>query len=435
MPIPASLLMKMASFNAKCRATAKEPYFCRLPPKLEEDLGPVAVELSSDQAQVYEKILSWRQRRDSFMTFGGYAGTGKTTVIAELSKELSGTVAFVTYTGKASGVLTKKLRQAGSRYSCSTIHSLIYEPVEDPTTGRVIRWERKPKIEADIIVIDEASMVNDEMLLDLKSYRVPILAVGDHGQLPPIQGKGVLMGQLDAKLEQIHRQAEGSPIIRLSRDVREQGHIPSDLDTDEFVQVLDQQAAMEKLQDLYAAGETDIGIITYTNRSRQFYNGIARQLWLKEEPPPHPVVGDRMVCLRNTEHIMFNGMIGTITEPALDNNYWWNTSVTFEDERFSVRGELLKTQLGRDRTYGSWTEISIDLHELKKPPLDVRRWQDVGLLFDYGYALTCHKFQGSQAKHVFLLHEQSNMMSHDEWRRWLYTGITRATQHLYVMVP
>ena len=55
-----------------------------------------------------------------------------------------------------------------------------------------------------------------------------------------------------------------------------------------------------------------------------------------------------------------------------------------------------------------------------------------GDLFDFGYALTVHKAQGSQAKRVILFEERFSQMTDDEWRRWLYTAVTRAEEELFI---
>jgi len=56
-----------------------------------------------------------------------------------------------------------------------------------------------------------------------------------------------------------------------------------------------------------------------------------------------------------------------------------------------------------------------------------------GDLFDFGYAMTVHKVQGSQAKRVILFEERFPRMDDEMWRRWLYTGITRAQEELYLI--
>ena len=56
-----------------------------------------------------------------------------------------------------------------------------------------------------------------------------------------------------------------------------------------------------------------------------------------------------------------------------------------------------------------------------------------GDLFDFGYALTVHKAQGSQAKRVILFEERFKQMSNLDWRRWLYTAVTRAEEELIIL--
>ena len=82
-------------------------------------------------------------------------------------------------------------------------------------------FSRKKKLEWPyrLIVIDEASMVNDDLRDDILSFNVPVIFIGDMNQLPPIFGKSSVMLKPDFVLTKIMRQAEGDPIIKLSQDV------------------------------------------------------------------------------------------------------------------------------------------------------------------------------------------------------------------------
>ena len=184
---------------------------------------------------------------------GGLAGTGKTFLTGRLASALENRrrVAYVAYTARAASVLRRNLpestdskpkapshvrrtaktdqffsfRTDGSSY-CGTLHQLLYRPVfndREEVTG----WAQRPTLdqEYDFVVVDEASMLADDALADLQRHRVPILAVGDHGQLPPVRGTSSLMAHPAVRLEQIHRQAEGSRIIRLAHHVRAEGRI------------------------------------------------------------------------------------------------------------------------------------------------------------------------------------------------------------------
>ena len=147
----------------------------------------------------------------------GYAGTGKTTLAKHLAEHVDGEVKFAAFTGKAASVMRGK----GCR-GASTIHSLIYRARE---SGEEIPsfdlWDEAPASKAEMIIIDECSMVDAELGRDLLSFGVPLLVLGDPAQLPPIQGGGFFTeAEPDVMLTEVHRQAEGNPIIRLSMDIR-----------------------------------------------------------------------------------------------------------------------------------------------------------------------------------------------------------------------
>ena len=147
----------------------------------------------------------------------GYAGTGKTTLARHLAEHADGEVKFAAFTGKAASVMRGK----GCK-GASTIHSLIYRARE---SGEEIPsfdlWDEAPASKAELIVIDECSMVDAELGRDLLSFGVPLLVLGDPAQLPPIQGGGFFTeAEPDVMLTEVHRQAADNPIIRLSMDIR-----------------------------------------------------------------------------------------------------------------------------------------------------------------------------------------------------------------------
>jgi AAA domain len=162
----------------------------------------------------------------------GYAGSGKTTIITHAVGALGiENVRYAAFTGKAAALLNRKGMPA------TTIHNLMYRRVEvkeeDPKTKKkikVARWEMKKASEgasADLIVLDEVSMINGTLANDLLSYRRPILVLGDPGQLPPVEGTGAFTkGDPDIMLRQIHRQALESKIIEVTTMAREGAHIP-----------------------------------------------------------------------------------------------------------------------------------------------------------------------------------------------------------------
>src|SRR3981081_2168313 len=147
----------------------------------------------------------------------GYAGTGKTTLATHIADAVDGEVKFAAFTGKAASVMRGK----GCR-GAPTIHSLIYRARE---SGEEIPsfdlWDEAPASKAELIIIDECSMVDAELGRDLLSFGVPLLVLGDPAQLPPIQGGGFFTDAgPDAMLTEVHRQAADDPIIHLSMAVR-----------------------------------------------------------------------------------------------------------------------------------------------------------------------------------------------------------------------
>ena len=184
---------------------------------------PRMPQFTPHQDQALNAVAHWLKDRPGangtpqvFRLFG-YAGTGKTTLAKYLAEHVDGEVKFAAFTGKAASVMRGK-GCAGA----STIHGLIYRARE---SGEEIPsfdlWDDAPASKAELIIIDECSMVDAELGRDLLSFGVPVLVLGDPAQLPPIQGGGFFTeAEPDVMLTEVHRQAEGDPIIRLSMNIR-----------------------------------------------------------------------------------------------------------------------------------------------------------------------------------------------------------------------
>ncbi len=419
-------------------------------PLEEEEVAPTAAhvrvdDLTEEQKRAFDKIVEWQDRgknENDILKLGGYAGTGKSTLLS-LFAELSREAAFCCFTAKATDVLRKKMRQLGMppgflTKNVSTIHGLIYIPIEGKK-GEIIGWEKcdanKVRQQFRCIVVDEASMVNGQMLDDIKSFGLPILAVGDHGQLPPVQGEGALMLQPDVKLETIHRQAKDNPIIALAHSVRQDGRLPrhDTLAKDGPIKYVAMSDVSDLLKQLYEQYQpNDIALLTYTNATRQKLNRLGRTAWLGKIQQDDTVVpGEQVICLKNYKRVVFNGMRGTAMPdpaPKVANKHWYDASVEFPEHELVMDAHLLGGQFGRNRTFGDLVEVQQQLN------LGVSCWPEVGMLFDYGYALTVHKSQGSGFKAVILKYERPGPVSDDDFRRWLYTAVTRAIDKLYIVV-
>jgi exodeoxyribonuclease-5 len=387
--------------------------------------------LSQDQVAALRAIGAWyRGRTAPYLTLGGYAGTGKTTLISYLRQALNdfdanATVGFCAYTGKATRVLQEKLREQRTMRkgdSVSTIHSLIYTTQDGG--GSAPKWELKEALDRSLLVVDEASMVDEIIWRDLLSFGIPVLAVGDHGQLPPVGSSFNLMTDPTIKLERIFRQEEGSAIIEVATMARETGVLP----VAEFgagVRKMDRalpETGVE-VQELLSGWKTDLLILCGYNNTRVKLNQAIREM--RDMISPEPQSGDRVVCLRNnrTKHI-FNGMIGRIGRvvPVTgdDGTGWYEAEIELEGEDYTYSGYILRSQFG-----AATTEKDVPLGP------DGER----GDLWDFGYALTVHKAQGSQSQSVLLFEERFAKSSDEDWRRWLYTAVTRAELELTVVGP
>lgn len=372
----------------------------------------MSIELSPDQAKAFEALTSWYAARKAgtgpqTMTMGGYGGTGKTTILNNYCQHLVATypgirVAVVSFTGKAVDVLRKKIK---APVSISTIHSLMYEATETS-------WKRRKTLPVDIIVNDEGSMTNAAIYKDMLSYNVPILVVGDHGQLPPIGDTFNLMENPMVRLEKIHRQAEGNPIIQLSQEIRHTGKISLGKHGASVVVALKGTAEADEILSRALLAEDDSMIITATNAARGGLNRDIVQTKAGVRFKDHPFDGARVICLRNNNQIgVFNGQQFTVKSTE-------------------ARGKDKIAYLVDDAGDTTRVYMATDGFFAYSTPKYRRHQQTVP--FDYGYALTCHKAQGSQARRVFVL--GSGFGEDDMRRRWLYTAVTRAEEELYVVL-
>lgn len=385
--------------------------------------------LSPQQRDVVQTILTWLSRGDrQTLTLGGYAGTGKTTVLAALryvlaQKRPNWKVAFAAYTGKATQVLAQKLKKIPldlSEDNISTLHSLLYSPIQD-SQGQVAGWRRRESIPYSLIVVDEASMVTREIWQDLTRMGIPILAVGDHGQLPPIGESLNLMKEPDLVLTEIHRQAAESPIIHVATLARETGHIPIEnfgggvrkIDITES----DSGLYLDELAQQY---QQDMLFLVGMNRSRLGLNQTIRTAQARQSAEPES--GDIVICLRNQwQKGIYNGMIGRLTGIGQAQTEAGEI-VSYQAEIEGIDGKPLYSGLIAAQQFGA--ENTLDWSKKER---DLK-----GELFDFGYALTVHKAQGSQARKVVVVEQRNQHMSDEDWKRWLYTAVTRAEEELII---
>ena len=411
------------------------------------------MQLSSDQESAISTILDWYKTptRKQYITLGGYAGTGKTTVIAELRSLLPVDlkVAYCAYTGKATSVLRNKLLNNKSIYEkdiSGTIHSLIYEPIIE--NEEIIGWRKKSELECDLIIVDESSMVSREIFDDLLSYGKPIICIGDHGQLPPISEDDFnLMSNPEIRLEVIHRydNSEESPLLRISTLAREEGFIPYGEYGENVLKTgVKDSNRITKFVNLMGNFENSFCVVGF-NSTRIGMNRKFRT-WLKR--PDCPIIGDRIICLRNNKNALdipiYNGMIGTLTEKFSCEKFY-DISCRFDGENQLYNGYVSKCNFNaekqpkpeyiykseiikwkRQKTVGDYYSVNNNIIKKKEKILLDN--------FDYAYAITCHKSQGSEMDNVMVIEQKcSYWSSGDMWNRWLYTAVTRSRKNLLII--
>ncbi len=395
------------------------------------------------QEQALKAVQDWLDDPfgKPFFYLAGYAGTGKTTLARELASHVDGPVYFAAYTGKAAQVLTTKGCPA------KTIHQLIYIPkgkskekfqrlqvrLMDITSElegfppeqidqhpEIIETKRRIAEEeenlsrmsfqlntesdllfADLVVIDEVSMVDEQVGEDLMSFGKKVLVLGDPFQLPPVRGGGYFTaGNPDFMLTDIHRQAKESPIIEMATRIRgkmdlkpgaygECNVFPKGTSMADIVLNVDQ-------------------VLCGRNKTRNAANQRIRQLLGRTSAIPE--AQDRLVCLRNNHaEGLLNGQIWNAMEPAK----------MIETEAYQVLA------FNDDLDEGSAQHLSVWAIE----PQWYNR-QDYNE-FTWGYALTCHKAQGSQWDEVLVM-DESSAFRNDRYR-WLYTAVTRAAKRIDIV--
>lgn len=349
------------------------------------------LKLTEEQKNAVDYLLSFKNQ---VQTMGGYAGTGKTCVVSYLHKTL-GDWDVCAFTGKAANILRKR----GIK-SASTIHSLIYEAEKNPdgslatdSYGSPI-FVLKGNVDCKGFIVDEASMVSDELFQDLCYFKKPIIFVGDHGQLEPVGRDLNLMEKPDVTLETIHRNAGN--IARFAEFIRT-GHRPAAFrfQYPENIEFIKQKTMEDRYLDVDQ-------IICAYNKTRVRVNEVVRRKLNYD--PAWPVEGEKLMCLRNNrDRGLFNGMQGKLHSFGKAKNH-----INFYSDYNSFDVYFDPSTLGQE-----------------KPEISTNR-QDPDP-FEYAYCITTHKSQGDEWNKVMVIEQVCKNWNH--WR-WAYTAASRAKEHL-----
>lgn len=316
-----------------------------------------------------------------------------------------------------------------------TAHRLLYTsyPRKDGT------FYHKPKRPLDqnykLIVVDEISMLPKEMWDLLLSHHIYVIALGDPEQLPPISGDNNVLSHPHIFLDEIMRQAQESEIIRISMDVREGK--PLQLYNGNEVKIIDKNK-FETGMCLWADQ-----IIVAKNDTRRNINSLMRR-YLFEVDNEEPVVGDKLICLKNDwdnmngiGDINVNGTIGYVKNISYNRHHQWLHPMLTLDFIPDYYNPVDIYNYGEDKLYFKDLNVDYKLLTTGEPTINKNNFNKFPKPFrpkefDYGYCITAWKAQGSEYDKV-LLFEENFPFDTEEHRKFLYTAITRAKEKIVIV--
>ncbi len=427
-------------------------------------------------------FLVSRDERKAFI-LRGYAGTGKTSVVSALVRALQGlkqACVLLAPTGRAAKVL--------SRYSGAqayTIHKKIYRQNQLGVEAFSLSDNLAKNT---LFIVDEASMLSGNrdngtfgsgcLLDDLVKYvynghGCSLLLLGDDAQLPPVGSENSpalnedFMSSYDLRvsgycLREVVRQALDSGILENATAIRSDERMEIVPNGTDVIKVPGNEAIETLEQSWREVGAEETLVIARSNKMTKLYNqGIrARVLWKEDELSNGDRVmisknnyfwaqeydeleflanGDMLEVVRLThQHEMYGFRFAQASLRAVDYNWeidalvWLDTLTTDSPEaNYALQKEL-------------FARIAEDYPELRNKRELVKQIYESpyynALQIRYAYAVTCHKAQGGQWKHVYidkgLEDEMVRGLEENEqrvYRRWLYTAVTRATEKIYLL--
>lgn len=389
--------------------------------------------LTNKQEEGLKIAIQRYKAGEKYTIISGYAGSGKSTLVRFIIEALDvaeDRVCFATFTGKAAEVLRKKGNQ-----NVSTLHRLLYESFPRPGGGFIHR--RKISIPYDIVIVDEISMAPKTLMDILFSHKVYVIGLGDPFQLPPIDKDedNHLLDHPHIFLDEIMRQAQESEIIRLTMDIRNMKPL----------QIQDGQE-VKVLPNIYLSEDSVLTwgdqILCATNATRSRLNQRMLKILGFENPTAEQI---KIICVHNywedfslNGDPLINGSIGYLKNPFktfINVPKWLYTTV----KKF----DILQADVVFDND--EYPGVPIDLNYLVegKKSCDWRDAYKIGKAkprigdimpreFEYGYAVTGWKAQGSEWSKVLVI-EENFPWNKEEHQKFLYTCATRASEKLVII--
>jgi exodeoxyribonuclease-5 len=376
------------------------------------------ITFTEEQQAAIQAIKSWytafraglTRKQTFFLT--GYAGTGKTTIARAAAEECvpnHRSIAYIAPTGKAAA----RLRDKGCE-GARTLHSFAYNPRGEDEEGDPIFHEKDAlDILPLLVVMDEASMVGEYDFNAVSRHGIPILALGDLGQLPPVKAPYSLTpDHVDFELTQILRQKAESNIIRAAGFVR-QGKTLPDREYDD-VRVRTGSADLDMLME--HSGEDAQILVSYNNTRVAINRRVREKLGFADSPIPQ--IGEKVMCTFNQhKHGMMNGEQGII--------------IKFEDvPEYDIGAnepEDMMYVFLRSLTDGKTRKVKFNPASFSDDGEVAKEAVKAIGGFAYGYACTVHKSQGSEWPNVLVIDEPMGDVA-----KLRYTAYTRAATRLTV---
>lgn len=426
--------------------------------------------LTKGQEEALKRCIRWFNNpyKQVFRIYGS-AGSGKSHLVGEIIRNLNlnaDDVALCAPTGKATTVLMQRFGFPNT----STLHHLIYIPYTKDklivTSSNEIEgiessteFSLKPSLGFKLIVLDEVSMVDKYQMQDLMSYGIPIIAVGDPYQLPPINDTPLDPNGADALLTEIVRQESDNPIVTLANDVRLGKQIAFGNYNDKVIVLPKSSLSADlRMKMMLSANQVICGM----NVTRRQINASMRAAL--NMTGKYPISNDKIICKSNEQNILVtsninlcNGMIGrcmTDSTEVGDNLVRLSFKPDIGDTKFNFIADAGVFN-GIEYVYDPhWLAYRLkDKYVAKKKILPEMAKYDMSMYvelvseennnknaarskhivtrFDFAYCISCHASQGSEFDDVVVIDESKVFRQNAS--RWLYTAMTRAKKRLILI--